>query len=193
MVLSSKMVNWLTRNYKTIMPQHKPTDQNTAIKNTLSMFLPDQESTEKLAKALAAALQDSNTANLSGRIHLIGDLGAGKTCFTRAFLRSCGVTGRVKSPSYALLETYNVSSNHFYHLDFYRFSDASDWVDAGFRDILEGDGVVLIEWPEKAGDLLPKPDIDLNLEYLESGRQATLTSYSNQGMLWLNYLKNNMN
>lgn len=175
------------------MPQHKPNLQKNSDETKVSVFLPDQQSTENLANMLAAALQDNNTSVLSGRIHLIGDLGAGKTCFTRAFLRSCGVKGRVKSPSYALLETYNVSSNHFYHLDFYRFSEQSDWVDAGFRDILMQDSVVLIEWPEKAGDLLPQPDVDLNLEYLDAGRQATLTSYSNQGRLWLNYLKNNMN
>lgn len=175
------------------MPQDKPINENKFNSISMSLFLPDQDSTENLAQALSAALLDSNNGILSARIHLIGDLGAGKTCFTRAFLRSCGVKGRIKSPSYALLETYNVSSNNFYHLDFYRFSSESDWVDAGFRDILEQDSVVLIEWPDKAGDLLPKPDIDINLQYLESGRQATLTSYSNKGNLWLQYLKNSKN
>ncbi|HRL22929.1 MAG TPA: tRNA (adenosine(37)-N6)-threonylcarbamoyltransferase complex ATPase subunit type 1 TsaE, partial [Alcaligenes sp.] len=88
----------------------------------------------------------------------------------------------------ALLESYKVSSLYFYHLDFYRFSDPREWVDAGFRDILQDNAVVLIEWPEKAGDLLPEPDLDLHLDYCGDGRLATLDAHSAKGTLWITTL-----
>src|SRR3546814_2715351 len=77
-----------------------------------------------------------------GRIHLHGELGAGKTSFVRALLRAAGITGRIKSPSYSLLESYNLFNLYFYHLDFYRFSDPREWLDAGLRDILQKEAVV---------------------------------------------------
>lgn len=122
----------------------------------------------------------------SGVIHLQGDLGAGKTAFCRAFLRACGVTGRIKSPSYALLETYKVSNLYLYHLDFYRFSDPREWLDAGFRDLIRGDSLVLIEWPEKAQDLLPAPDLLIALAYADDGRDAEFTAFTDRGQTWLN-------
>lgn len=122
----------------------------------------------------------------SGSIHLKGDLGAGKTAFSRAFLRACGVTGRIKSPSYALLETYKVSNLYLYHLDFYRFSDPREWLDAGFRDLIRDDALVLIEWPEKAQDLLPPPDILISLEYSDSGRDVEIAAFTDRGQTWLN-------
>jgi len=123
-----------------------------------------------------------------GRIHLRGDLGAGKTAFVRALLRACGIRGRIKSPSYALLESYKVSNLYFYHFDFYRFSDPREWLDAGFRDLLREDAVVLIEWPERAEGLLPPPDLDISLAYAGQGRDAGLTAYTARGQAWLNIL-----
>lgn len=155
----------------------------------LTLSLPDEDATTALAKRLAPLLSGQVPGvPTGGRIHLHGDLGAGKTHFVRALLRACGVTGRIKSPSYALLESYKVSSLYFYHLDFYRFSDPREWVDAGFRDILQDNAVVLIEWPEKAGDLLPEPDLDLHLDYCGDGRLATLDARSAKGTLWITTL-----
>ncbi|HRK87054.1 tRNA (adenosine(37)-N6)-threonylcarbamoyltransferase complex ATPase subunit type 1 TsaE [Alcaligenes sp. HNGD-HTN06] len=157
--------------------------------HSLTVSLPDEDATTALAQSLAPLLS-GQVAGVppGGRIHLHGDLGAGKTHFVRALLRACGVTGRIKSPSYALLESYKVSSLYFYHLDFYRFSDPREWVDAGFRDILQDNAVVLIEWPEKAGDLLPEPDLDLHLDYCGDGRLATLDAHSAKGTLWITTL-----
>ncbi|EJC61615.1 bifunctional alanine racemase/tRNA (adenosine(37)-N6)-threonylcarbamoyltransferase complex ATPase subunit type 1 TsaE [Alcaligenes ammonioxydans] len=157
--------------------------------HSLTVSLPDEDATTALAQGLAPLLS-GQVAGVppGGRIHLHGDLGAGKTHFVRALLRACGVTGRIKSPSYALLESYKVSSLYFYHLDFYRFSDPREWVDAGFRDILQDNAVVLIEWPEKAGDLLPEPDLDLHLDYCGDGRLATLDAHSAKGTLWITTL-----
>ena len=158
----------------------------------VELYLADENSTEALARQLAPLLLEDAPGQpgtpSGGHIYLRGDLGAGKTSFARALLRACGVTGRIKSPSYALLESYKVSNLYLYHLDFYRFSDPREWIDAGFRDLLQKQGVVLIEWPEQAGGLLPSPDLDIALEYAGTGRQARLTACSIKGQSWLNRL-----
>ena len=153
-----------------------------------SLHLPDETATEALAGRLAPLLGGAAGLPAGGRIHLQGDLGAGKTAFTRALLRACGIKGRIKSPSYALLESYKVSNLYFYHFDFYRFSDTREWLDAGFRDLLREDAVVLIEWPERAGNLLPPPDLLISLSYAEPGRDATLAAHTARGLSWLNAL-----
>ncbi len=165
---------------------NKSSNHNQA--QELSIALRDEESTAEMGANLASVLLVNNTDAISAHIHLIGDLGAGKTSLARAFLRACGVEGRIKSPSYALLESYNVSRLTFYHLDFYRFTDPQEWVDAGFRDILQGDNIVIIEWPDRAGELLPRPDLEIRLNYAEQGRKAVLTSHSTKGTLWLTKL-----
>ena len=94
---------------------------------------------------------------------LHGDLGAGKTTLVRHLLRALGVTGRIKSPTYAVVEPYELASLNIWHFDFYRFADPREWEDAGFRDIFASPGLKLAEWPEKAGRLLPVPDLELTL------------------------------
>jgi len=156
----------------------------------VDFYLKDEAATIGLAQQLAASLSPHSTpGDFSGRIHLSGDLGAGKTTLVRALLRACGVTGRIKSPSYALLESYKVSNLYFYHLDFYRFSEARDWEDAGFRDILQKQALVLIEWPEQAGARLPSPDLEICLAYADAGRQAHFRAYSDKGRSWLKTLE----
>lgn len=157
-----------------------------------SLLLPDEFATEALAQRLAPLVCDRTDAtqppgpNAGGRIHLRGDLGAGKTSFARALLRASGISGRIKSPSYALLESYKVFNLYLYHLDFYRFSDTREWLDAGFREILRDDAVVLIEWPERAASLLSPPDLEISLEYLNDGRRADLSAHTARGLKWLN-------
>lgn len=143
------------------------------------------------------AIQEKLTTNLSSinqslkaQINLRGELGAGKTSLARAFLKVCGVTGRIKSPSYALVETYIVSNLYLYHFDFYRFSDAHEWRDAGFDELLAQDAISLIEWPEQAAETLPVPDLDIHLEYAGNGRNATLSAHSTKGQQWLQKLHN---
>ncbi len=164
----------------------------TTSATVVNLYLADEDATTALANRLAPLVlgsgNGSTPTSVGGRIHLRGDLGAGKTSFARALLRACGVQGRIKSPSYALMESYNVSSLQFYHLDFYRFNNPKEWADAGFRDILQENAVVLIEWPEQAGALLPPPDLDIHLEYADTGRHASLTAHSNKGKLWLTTL-----
>lgn len=153
---------------------------------SLTVHLPDDAATESLARRLAPLLDGRGGIPAGGRIHLSGELGAGKTAFARALLRESGIKGRIKSPSYALLESYKVFNLYFYHFDFYRFSDPREWLDAGFRDLLRDDAVVLIEWPEKAEGLLPPPDLHISLVYAGQGRDAALTAHTDRGQLWLN-------
>lgn len=153
---------------------------------SLTVTLPDENATDALAHQFAPLITGATGLPPGGRIHLQGELGAGKTAFTRALLRECGIKGRIKSPSYALLESYKVSNLYFYHFDFYRFNDSREWLDAGFRDLLRDDAVVLIEWPERAGGLLPPPDMQVSLVYADPGREVTLTAFTARGQTWLN-------
>ena len=109
-------------------------------------------------------------------IELRGPLGAGKTTFARHLLQALGVTGRVKSPTYAVMEPYEVpgasSTRMVWHFDFYRFDDPQEWEDAGFRDVFASVGLKLAEWPDKAEGLLPVPDLVIRIEPREGDQRA---------------------
>jgi tRNA threonylcarbamoyladenosine biosynthesis protein TsaE len=105
-------------------------------------------------------------------IELHGTLGAGKTTFVRHLLRALGVTGRVKSPSYAVVEPYELpGGGSAWHFDFYRFDDPQEWEDAGFRDLFAAPGLKIAEWPEKAQELLPVPDLQVDIALGEGERR----------------------
>ncbi len=144
--------------------------------------LPDEAATLALGAALARGL----TPGLV--IHLSGELGAGKTTLVRGILRGLGYEGRVKSPTYTLVELYPLSKLFLYHFDFYRFGEPREWLDAGLRDAFGGDAVCLVEWPEKAGDGLPPPDVAIRLEMEGAGRRARLVARSEAGEACLNRL-----
>ena len=114
-------------------------------------------------------------------IHLCGDLGAGKTTLARGLLRGLGWSGRVKSPTFALVEPYTISSLYLYHFDFYRFDHSDEWADTGFREYFNPTAVCLVEWPEKAGGNLPVPDVRIALEITGNGRDAVVTAYTGAG------------
>ncbi|MBL0245492.1 MAG: tRNA (adenosine(37)-N6)-threonylcarbamoyltransferase complex ATPase subunit type 1 TsaE [Rhodoferax sp.] len=115
-------------------------------------------------------------------IALHGDLGAGKTTLVRHLLQALGVQGRIKSPTYAVVEPYELPALNVWHFDFYRFADPREWEDAGFRDIFASPGLKLAEWPEKAATFLPMADIDLTLHTLgDTERQVTLRANTPTG------------
>lgn len=118
----------------------------------------DEAACEATAGALAALPGLRHAA-----LELSGPLGAGKTTFVRHLLRALGVAGRVKSPTYTVVEPYQVGSLAISHFDFYRFNDAREWIDAGLRDVYSAPGLKLAEWPEKAAGMLPVPDLRLDI------------------------------
>jgi len=128
-------------------------------------------------------------------IYLRGDLGAGKTTLVRALMHAMGHTGRVNSPTYSLLESYQIGKLHLRHFDLYRFNDASEWDPAGFRDEFNGENVCLIEWPERAQHLIPMADMEITLEISITatgcnGRNLTVRAISQTGLECLNLLRN---
>jgi tRNA threonylcarbamoyladenosine biosynthesis protein TsaE len=149
----------------------------------LDISLPDTAATAALGEALAAGAA-------AGRVlHLRGDLGAGKTTLVRGMLRALGYAGRVKSPTYTLVEPYELSSLHFYHFDFYRFKDRSEWLSSGFREFFNPQTFCVVEWPEKAGELLAPPDLDVLLQFSGEARKASLQARSPAGESWLSSLR----
>ena len=149
---------------------------------SLDLNLPDAAATLALGKALAAAA-------VAGRVlHLRGELGTGKTTLVRGLLRALGHPGRVKSPTYTLVEPYTISRLHFYHFDFYRFKDRSEWLSSGFREYFNRDSLCAVEWPERAGGFLPPPDLEVRLEFSGDARRARLEAHTPAGVAWLSSL-----
>ena len=143
--------------------------------------LRDAAATLALGEALGAGVAPGQV------LHLRGDLGAGKTTLARGLLRALGYAGRVKSPTYTLVELYSLSSLNLYHFDFYRFKDQEEWLSSGFRDYFNAQSVCVVEWPERAGDLLAPPDLEVRLAFdaPESGRHVVLEARSPAGASWL--------
>lgn len=112
-------------------------------------------------------------------VYLRGNLGAGKTTLVRGLLRELGYGGKVKSPTFTLVEVYAISSLNLYHIDFYRFTEKTEWRDGGFREYFGGDAICLVEWPENVGDLLPPADIEIVFEILEQGRRVEINTADN--------------
>lgn len=128
-----------------------------------------------LAKTLHAGLT----------VYLIGELGAGKTTLSRGILRGLGHAGRVKSPTYTLVEPYTFAHYQAYHFDLYRFADPREWLDAGFDDYVTEHSLCLIEWPDKAAPLTPAADLELHLILTGHGRRLCLTALTKAGHLCL--------
>ena len=122
-------------------------------------------------------------------VFLSGELGAGKTTLARGILRGLGHTGKVKSPSFALVEPYTFSGLYLYHFDFYRFSDPRELGDAGFREHFNPESVCLVEWPENAAGMLPPADLKVSLKVTGSGRQLEIDADTEAGRRCLKRLK----
>ena len=123
-------------------------------------------------------------------IFLRGDLGSGKTTLVRALLRALGHTGRVKSPTYTLLEQYEAGGLNLRHFDLYRFQNEEEWDAAGFRDEFDGNNVCLVEWPEKAHGLIPQADLEIIFEILPNSRNISFRSITETGRKCVNSLQN---
>jgi tRNA threonylcarbamoyladenosine biosynthesis protein TsaE len=136
-----------------------------------------EDDTRAFAQHLAA-----QPAIASAFLALHGDLGAGKTTLVRHLLRALGAQGRIKSPTYAVVEPYELPGLHAWHFDFYRFDDPREWEDAGFRDIFAAPGLKIAEWPQKAAALLPPADLDIHIALGENERRhVTLRANTDKG------------
>lgn len=148
----------------------------------MQVQLNDEAAHVAFGEALGKAL------NGHGRVYLEGELGAGKTTLTRGVLRAYGHQGAVKSPTYTLVEPYELGAQRIYHLDLYRLADPEELEFIGGRDVLADEALCLIEWPSRGDGWLPAPDVRVLLEVAGSGRVATLTAGSGVGERVINEL-----
>lgn len=152
----------------------------------------DEAATEAFARRLAAC-----PAVAHATLTLQGDLGAGKTTFVRHLLRALGVRGRIKSPTYAVVEPHSAidcplmpagEALSIWHFDFYRFTDPREWEDAGFRELFASPGLKLVEWPERAAGVMLPVDAELHIEpdpMQDDTRDVRLTAFTPAGHLLL--------
>ncbi|MFC6634108.1 tRNA (adenosine(37)-N6)-threonylcarbamoyltransferase complex ATPase subunit type 1 TsaE [Microbulbifer taiwanensis] len=155
----------------------------------LKLSLADEAATvaagESLGRAcLVAGMQSGLT------LFLHGQLGAGKTTFCRGVLRAFGHRGAVKSPTYTLVEPYELGPQRVFHFDLYRLGDAEELEFMGVRDYFAPRSLSLVEWPERGTGVLPEPDLELELEVPDSGRQLRLAAHSGNGEAVLKALQN---
>ena len=156
----------------------------------LEFTLTDAEATEALGAALARAFPGASTG--SATLHLEGDLGAGKTTCVRSLLRTLGVTGLIRSPTFTLVETYRLAELTCVHVDLYRLDRAAEIEELGLRDFLGPDCLLLVEWPSKGASALPPPERRRGVEFRrpEGRSQARLHARGSLGGSWLGNLRN---
>lgn len=144
-----------------------------------SVVVSDLAALEKLAEHFWFVLQ--NSGDLGWVIYLTGDLGVGKTTFVRTLLRTMGFVGTVKSPTYTLVEPYAILDYHVYHFDLYRLATPSELEYIGFRDYFTEKAMCLVEWPEKASEVLPVPDLSIQMAFKGAARAFTIIGMSDRG------------
>ena len=147
---------------------------------SLRLTLPDLAATARLGRQLAAAIRELEPAQLV--CYLRGELGAGKTTLVRALLAELGHRGRVPSPTYTLLEPYELAGFRVLHMDLYRLRDPGEFDDLGVEDELGAGSLVLVEWPDRGGARLPQPDLDCQMSIAEPGRIAELLGHTPMGV-----------
>ncbi|QSX40256.1 tRNA (adenosine(37)-N6)-threonylcarbamoyltransferase complex ATPase subunit type 1 TsaE [Shewanella cyperi] len=147
------------------------------------IYLASEEDTIALGRRLAAALKPPLV------LYLSGELGAGKTTFSRGLIQSLGHQGAVKSPTYTLVEPYELPGVEVYHFDLYRLADPEELEFMGIRDYFTPNSLCIVEWPERGQGLLPAADIQLQLKYANSGRELILTSATAAGDALIDSLK----
>src|SRR5882672_2797429 len=158
---------------------------------SIPINLADSGATEALGQALARALPPMGAAASAGGgvvLYLRGELGAGKTTCVRSLLRTLGVTGLVRSPTYTLVETYHLATLTCVHVDLYRLQSLTEVDELGLRDLTGPGSLLMVEWPERGGAALPPADVSVSLQYAGDARQARLGARTSVGTEWLQNL-----
>ena len=158
----------------------------------LSLLLSDASATEALGKALARAFTGA-VSKTGVVVYLEGELGAGKTTCARSLLHALGVSGLIRSPTYTLVDTYELDSLRCVHVDLYRLESSSEVHELGLRDLATPQSLLLIEWPEKGGAAVPAADLLVRLAYSEEMRRAHVAACSATGEAWMRQLLKNTN
>ena len=154
----------------------------------LELLLTDAAATEALGAALARGY--AGGMGHGAVVYLSGELGAGKTTCARSLLRALGVVGLIRSPTYTLVETYAPAGLNCVHVDLYRLASPLEVEELGLRDDLAGECLMLVEWPERGGAVLPPADLEVTLSYQDRGRGAQLEAHTERGRHWLELLHN---
>jgi tRNA threonylcarbamoyladenosine biosynthesis protein TsaE len=149
---------------------------------SLELKLPDSDATEALGRSLAAAIPD--TRGNGAVMYLQGELGTGKTTTVRSLLHALGVAGKVRSPTYTLIDTYVLPTLTCVHIDLYRVQSLDEVEELGIRDLTGPGNLMLIEWPEKGEGAIPAPDLELRLSYDDAARRILVHSRSPLGLAW---------
>lgn len=146
-------------------------------------YLDDESATQAFGELLARATAQAEPPyrTLGGRLYLTGDLGAGKTSLARALIRAYGHQGAVKSPTYTLVEPYELTNGSLYHFDLYRLSDPEEVEFLGVFDYFDEANLCLVEWAERGKGMIPGPDLELTLTSEGVGRRIAWTAYSAHG------------
>lgn len=155
--------------------------------SALELTLPDTDATLALGQALAHTFPGATDGHAG--VYLEGDLGAGKTTCVRSMLRAFGVSGLIRSPTYTLIETYPLAAFTGVHVDLYRLRGATEADELGLRDFLTAGYLLMIEWPDKAAQLLPPADLEAAFTYAGSGRLCRLRAPTARGVGWLEKLR----
>ena len=150
--------------------------------STLELTLQDESQTLALGQRLASLLRGGDV------LYLQGDLGAGKTTLSRGIIQALGHSGAVKSPTYTLVEPYELADLKVFHFDLYRLADPEELEFIGIRDYVEPGAVCIVEWPDRGADLIPSPDLSLTLEKDGKGRKITMMGRSPAGQTMLGEL-----
>ena len=147
------------------------------------LFLKDEAALLEAARKLANAVKahEDSVAESALTIYLLGELGAGKTTFSRGFIQQLGHQGHVKSPTYTLVESYDLAPWQINHFDLYRLADPEELEFMGIRDYLGTHRIILAEWPQRGEGYLPQPDIIITIDYADSARSITLEALTERG------------
>ncbi len=143
--------------------------------NTMQFTVDNEAAMEQLGGTLAKSIGDGGII-----IYLNGELGAGKTTFVRGFLRALGITHTVKSPTYTLVETYDLHTS-VYHFDLYRLKSSLELEAIGIRDYFHQNAICLVEWPQKGEPLLPSPDLMIDMTIKQDARFVEIKANNNRG------------